>query len=792
LYRQGSYDKLLEYVASVETKDALTNREEIKLLAAEAYFNSGDYEHALGGYVPYIELKKYAVSNSILLNAGYSAYQLGNVDQALDFLRRSASDKDSVGFYSSYYLGSIYLKKNQKPLAQVAFDNARHFKSDPAVVEEATFQYAKISYELGQPDKAIGEFEMFMSMFPSSAHATEVKELLSQAYVNANNYNKAIEYIESMPTRGPAIDLAYQKATLLKGIELFNMDAYAQAVQYFEKSLQVPVDQEFTAEASFWCGEAYSIGRKYEEAAEKYVMVIGLVGYSNTEILVKTRYGLGYAYYNQQDYERALFNFKEFVNKGGTSNPNYGDGVIRLADCYYVTKSYNEALGFYRRALQIKTAENDYAHLQAGVILGIQRKYAEAAGELNQVINNYPQSRFIDEAMFQRAQLEFEQGNYAASVAGFSKLIETGKPSRFIPYAHLRRAASYYNLKDYNKTAADYITIVDKYSSHPIADDALLPLQESLTLAGRGAEFDRYLAEYKAANPEAKGIESVEFETAKNLHFNQEYQKAIDQLGRYTASYPESPRITEARYYRAESYYRLKDYNQALAIYNEISTDNTFAFASRVVGRIAELEFRLGNFSKAITQYHELSITATTKKDQFNAWSGLMRSHYLLAQYDSSDVYAGLILEKGNVNAGAQNMASLYLGKSAMARGDYEAAKDEFINTLNTARDEYGAEAKYLLAEIFYLTKDHKQCYETVVSLIKDFAAYPEWVGKSYLLLADSYVAIGDLFQAKGTLRSLESFPLESIKSLAAEKLRKIEMQESQAPADTTLRNNEK
>jgi TolA-binding protein len=155
-----------------------------------------------------------------------------------------------------------------------------------------------------------------------------------------------------------------------------------------------------------------------------------------------------------------------------------------------------------------------------------------------------------------------------------------------------------------------------------------------------------------------------------------------------------------------------------------------------------------------------------------------MESYYLLAQYDSAEVYARIILEKGNVNAGAQNKASLFLGKSAMARGDYDLAQDEFLNTLNSAQDEYGAEAKYLIGEIQYLKKEHKQCYETLVSLNSDFAAYPEWVGKSYLLLADNYMAMGDLFQVKATLKSLEAFPLENIKTLAKEKLRKIEEEE--------------
>ncbi len=772
-YMQKQYDALLAYVLEIKGREGVTNAEEISLFAAEAYFNKKEFAKALSGYEEYLEINEARADKGVLLRSGFSAYSLGEDEKALAYLKRSASDQDSVGFYASYYLGAIYLKQNQKQLALTAFDNAKKFKADPRLMEESSFQHAKISYDLGRSDDAIEELENFLSTYKSSAHTTEVKEVLSQAYVNANNYNKAIEYIEALPSRGPAINRAYQKATLLKGIELFNMEQYAGAVQMFEKSIQYPVDPNYLAEASFWNGEAYSIGRKYEAAAVNYLRVIGISNYENTEVLTKTRYGLGYAYFNLQQYDRALFNFKEFVKQ---ASPNLPDGVLRLADCYFVTKVYPEALANYRKAIQLGSIDNDYAHLQAGVILSIQMKYDLAAAELDQVIKSYPQSRFVDEAMFQRAQLDFEQGKYSEAVSGFSKLITSNKSSKFVPYAYMRRAASYYNLKDYNKTATDYITVVDEYSGHPVAKDALLPLQEALNLAGRGGEFETHMAYFKNANPDAQGIESVEFETVKNLYFSQDYQRAITSMGNYLKNYPDSPRITEAKYYQAESYYRLKENAKALDIYEEIKNDFSFQFASRVTARIAELQYKLGNYQSAVPVFQQLAKESSTKKDQYYAWSGLMESYYMLARYDSADMYAKLILESGNVSAGSQNKASLFLGKSAMARGDYESAKDEFLSTLNTAQDEYGAEAKYLLGEIFFLTKEHKQCYETLISLNTDFAAYTEWVGKSYLLLSENFVAMGDLFQAKGTLKSIiENFPLENIRALAREKLKRIE-----------------
>jgi TolA-binding protein len=789
-YKQQNYDELIAYAAQVEGRGELTNKEEISLLSAEAYYKKRDYKNAVEGYKAYLNGREDKADKGVLLRAGYASYLQNDLTNAVKFLRGSASANDSIGFYASYFLGAVYLKQNQKPLALTAFDVARKYKKDPKLVEESSYQFAKISYDLGRPDQAITEFEKMLITFPASVHADEIKELLSQAYVNASNYNKAIEYIEALPRKSPAVERAFQKATMLKGIELFNKEEYQTAVEYFEKSLKYPVDPLYVAEASFWNGEAYSIGKRYEQATENYLRVMG-VSNGSSELILKSRYGLGYAYFNLQQYDRALFNFKEFVNKAPRTQPNLADGQLRLADCYYVSRAYADALGNYRKVTQMASPDADYAHLQAGVILGILQRYTEAYAELDAVIRNFPRSRFIDEAIFRKAQLQFEQGNYATAVAGYSQVIQNNPTSRFAPYAYTRRAACYYNLKEYNKTAQDYITVIETYAGHPVSNDILLPLQEALNLAGRSGDFDKYLAIYKSSNPDGKGIESVEFESAKNLYFNQDYQKAILQLGGFVQSYPQSAKVNEAKYYQAESYYRIRDNTKALAIYYNLAEDKSFLFANKVIGRIAELEYKMGQYQKAIPYFHQLARLAGNKKDQYTAWSGLMESHYWLAQYDSVTSYAELILEKGAVNAGATNKASLFLGKAAMGKGNYEVAKDELLNTLNSARDEYGAEAKYLLGEIQYLSKEHRQCYETLISLNTDFAAYPEWVGKSFLLLSDNFLATGDTFQAKATLNSLiDNFPDEAIKTLAREKLRKILQEElnrqKQMKADTT------
>jgi TolA-binding protein len=787
--RQGRDDELIRYVEPLLDREDLAT-DELSLLIAEAWFRKGNYAKALSGYQEYLEGRE-AVNRGLYYRAGYAARSVSNNDLAVTYLKQAASDKDSVGLYASYVLGTVYLQRQEKLLALTAFETAKKFKQDPKVAEEGLFLSAKVNYDLGRPDVAIQEFESVLENYPESSHTQEIKELLAQAYINANNVNKAIAYIEALPRRSPAVDRAYQKATYLKGTELFNKEDYPQAAAFFKRSLEVPVDDRLVGEASFWLGETYAVGKRWVEAMPHYEAALAVTGLT-PDIGLGIRYGLGYTHYNLKQYDKALVNFREFVSRG-QRHTHYTDGIVRLADCQYVAKSYTEALASYRKAVDLRSIDTEYARLQSGIILAILRRYAESESEFLIVARNSG-SRFADEARFQLGQIDLERGNYPSAVGHFSSLIATSPASRFTPYAYSRRASANYNLKNFSQTADDYIAVVEKYPGHPAGEDVLLPLQEALRLAGRPEEFDRYLAMYKQANPDAKGIESVEYESAKNHYFNQLYPKAIETLSAFVRNYPQSVHVTEAVYYEAESYYRLKDFSKSLELHAKVASEPSFNLLSKSVARVAELEFRSQRFESAVAAFHRLARLATNKKETFTSVNGLMESYFMLAQYDSSDRYAREVQQMGSVNVNAASKASLFLGKSAKARGDYDTAEDEFIATFNAAQDEYGAEAKYLLAEIFYLRGDHTMCRETLISLNKDFAGYEDWVGKSFLLLADDYLATQEVFQAKGTLKSLiENFPKADVRDRASERLKAIEAEElkrqqEQARKDTTER----
>jgi tetratricopeptide (TPR) repeat protein len=156
-----------------------------------------------------------------------------------------------------------------------------------------------------------------------------------------------------------------------------------------------------------------------------------------------------------------------------------------------------------------------------------------------------------------------------------------------------------------------------------------------------------------------------------------------------------------------------------------------------------------------------------------------MRCNYQLKKYPDAIDYAQDVISVEKINTELIYKSHYIIAQSQLATQQYDEALPEFQTVVNTAKNELGAESHYLIAYINYLKKDYKKSEKTIFDFLKGNGEYATWVTKSLILLADNYVALGDNFQAKTTLKSVisDSDIPELIKT-AQEKLDKIIAQE--------------
>ncbi len=750
-YKQGNYEELINYVSPLMGPGKLLSKNvQISILLADAYYYTNKYEKAILFY----QKAESNLTAESSYNYAVSLAHTGAYKKAIEVLNKIAGNTTKTQVAASYLIGKIYLKENKKMYALGAFLQIYEVKNKE-IAEESHFFAALLSFQLGRTTQSIDLLKRFSEKHPNSLHQQKIASLLAKALVQTNDYQAAITYIETLPTKEGDVKKAYQKATYLLGVEQFNNRKFRLAVANFDKSIKNSVDANFKAKAQLYTAEAFSYGRKYAQAEPYYKHVLSSTLNPTSKEMILAKFGLGYALYNQEKYSQAKQQFKSFLALADKKNSNYGKALVRLADCEYIGKEYGAALSHYNTVVNGVFREKDYAYYQIGVIYNIQSKYEEALAKLDRVINRYKSSPYVDDAIFEKGAIYLEKGSYELAIASFSQLITDYPRSKYMPFSLEKRALANVNRKKYKSTIADYELFLKRYPYHASVQNVLLGLQQAYSLDGRATDFTTTLNRFKNANPTIKGLESVEFDAIRGYYNDGLYAKAEEGFKGFITNYPDDPNYGEASFILAESLLRQGKLKEALTYYYKVEKDNLYDQMYKVFERIADLLYDNQKYRSAISYFHQLKNNSISRTQQYRAINGLMKSHYYNGQYDSVHVFAKQLLDSDGTRNEFLVSAHLFNGKSYFLAGNYEQAADSFTATTAIASDENGAEAQYLLGKIKYLQKEYDASNEILYMVAQKYGTYEKWLDKAFLLIADNFIGKVEYFQAKATLESI-------------------------------------
>ncbi len=752
--RQKRYDTLIAYSKRILTsQESVKNVEEVYIYTAEAYYQKKDYTNAIVYFDKFLAANG-KMNDGAKFRYGFSLYKTAKYELAVEQLKVIAEQYDSTGQSAGYYLGLAWLKTDNKAFAWNAFSQARKMAFNTNISAQATIEYGKLGIELQKFTEVIEAMKEFLKRFSEGAEVEIANGLLSEAYLHTNDYMAALTHIESVKVKSATLNKTYQQIAFYRAVELFNEEKYLEAIVLFEKSLLHDIEKETTVQTYFWLAEAYSTQKKYDEAITNYLKLIRSSFRATPDITAKNYYGLGYAYFNKQEYGKAMLNFKNYLEETKrTLNKEFTcDAYVRLADCFYALKKYDDAQLTYQKVIELQCGNLDYAYLQRGINQALNNKEEDAKRTLSNVKTD---SKLYYDAVYNIGLIDFENTKYAASIPAFSKIINDRNSDIYIPLSLQKRAVAYNNLKQYQKSADDYQTVLSEFPKSKVTSNALVGLQDALSRLGKSELMDSVIQNYKAINPKDAQIEKLEFEKAKAWYFDQNYPLAIKNFEKFLVEYSKSGFSADAKYYLGDAYWKTKNYNSAKETFDEVIQEHPKStFYNRSLQKMAEISFEDKEYSDAIINYNLLTQVSTNQKELSNAWNGLMISHFEVKNYDSTSLFAKLILEKGKISIIMGNRAALYLAKSALEQ-DAKNAQDLLINCFNTAQDISGAEAMYLYAKELSEEKNYKLSLEVLFDMANRFVSYEKWIGDAFMLIAENYISLGETYQAKATLASI-------------------------------------
>ncbi len=797
-FAQGKYDEVIDY-GIAKTKDkSLKKRAEINQLVGQAFFEQKDYESAL----PYLE---YAASKSNQMRKedfyllGYVQHQAKLYGKAVKNLEQLNKENSKMGQNAMYMLGDAQIQLGDKAKARNAFRAASKMNFDAKTQEESLYNFGKLSYELDFGRDAISALQQIPA---TSAYYLEAQTMMGNIFLNTRDYEKAIETLDKIPNKTPKLKETAQKVAYFRALQLIKEEDYIQAKSVLKKSLASPVDNRTKALSIYWLGEIAHLEKDYPASVREFNKFLNLAKTINNlpdEASAHTaNYTQGYNYLKQKDYNAALGYFQAsisgikrneaFIDNTYVTQQVLGDATLRAGDCLFKRNKYDEAIRFYDDAVSNKYAGFIYALYQKAIIEGLRGNTTNKILALDNIVDDYPKSEYADNALLQLGITYQEIGKYDQATVPLKKLITNYRNSELTNQALLKLGLITYNQGSL-QTAINYYKQVFSHNPTAIEAQAALTALEEIYVddLGKPDEYFSFLETVPGYDVKDDEKEAINFKAAESQYENGNYAKAITAYTAYLRKYPRGRNVLVAYYHRGESHGVQKQYGEALKDFEYVISKGPSRYYTKALPKAALIAYNFEkDFEKSYQYYTKLEEIAEDDDTRFEAQLGALRSAYRSNKNQAVLSLADKVATNPNSTNEQKAAARFYQGKVAFDQNSYEAARTAFNEVVNLSDNEQTAEARYLIAYIFYSQRDLNTAQQLCLNANRESSNYPYWVAKSVILLADILAEKGDLFNAQAALESLiENYDEDQeLVKIAKAKLAKIK---EQSAADSRI-----
>ncbi len=754
-YEQGKYKEVIIYADELGELEGIKNSTEIKRYVAEAQYKLGNYEKALEMLTAFEENYP-RLSREDYYQLGYCSYMTGKYPEAISYFEKVINIKDELQQTAYYNLADCFLKSQNKQSARNAFQFASTAEYNEKISEESHFNYAKLSFELGFQPVAINSLNNFTTRFPQSKHVDEANEILAQLYITTRNYKDALVALDKIKEKSPRARAAYQKVAYFRGIEFYNDRDYDKAIGLFTNAIVTEIDPTVRAMAMYWKAEAFYNQENYEQALKQYRIYLFNPASTNTEMYHKANYNLGYCHFKLNNYAEANTWFRKYILKKEATDPaRLADAQIRIGDGFFMLKEYGSASSYYNDAISNKAKATDYCLFQIGMIQGIKGDMKGKSASMDKLINNHPSSTYNDDALFEKGNALLALEDYNGSEDMFEAVIKKYSRSEYAKKALLKTALIQYNLRNDEKALRIYKDVVEKYPSTTESTEALTGIRNIYVSMGQPQDYFDYVKNVSSIDVSTGAQDSITYEAAEQLYLKGDFKSAAKGFADYIQKFQKGYYRLNASFYKAECDYRAGDFEKALESYRVVIDYPRNIFTEKALLKAAEILINKNNCPDAIADFKRLEEIADFRDNIIASQTGQMRCYYDMKDYDSAIMYAQKLISGDKVSATIVNEAHLIHGRSTFMLKDLTKSFSEFSLVAKNSSGEATAEAKYYLALIHFMNGKHKDSQDQCFKVVNQVPSYEYWIGKSFILLGDNYLALKDTFQAKHTYKSI-------------------------------------
>jgi tetratricopeptide (TPR) repeat protein len=752
-FKAGKFERCIEVGKELLKTARKKDVSEISKIVGESFFNLKKYEEA----APYLKAyngKKGKWNNYDYYQLGYVYYKQNDFENAINYFNKIIDQKNAVSQNAYYHLAECYLNIDKKTEALNAFRTASEMVFNPEIQEDAALNYAKLSYEAGNPFQNVSDvLQDFLKKYPSSPSYKEINELVVSSFIHQQNYQGALDYLKK---KNSADNLALTlEVSLYRGIQLFNDKELEKGLPFLKKSKNSLVE-EINKKGSYWEAETLYRLEKYEEALKKYINLNNSLRTKNYKKFPLLEYNIGYTHFKLKQYEEAVATLKVFLEKEDIESDVKDDALIRLGDSYFATRNYADAIKAYQIVAKYLGAGADYAQYQIGMSHGFRDENDAKITALTKVVNDFKVSSLKDDALYQIANTYTKTKDNSKAHLAYDRLLEKHPKSPLLPKALVRQGLLYYNDNQNQKALEKLKLTVKKYPNSPDAVEAVNNAKNIYLDEDNFEAYVTWVRKLKFVNVTESEVDDSTFSIAEKKYFEAKSNFAtIFTLNKYLTKFPNGTHLLKANYYLADVLFKDEKIEKAITHYKYVLHAGTTQYSEDVLAKLSQIYLEKQSFDDALPLLERLEQEAYITENVLFAQSNLMKGYYETEGYAKAISYAKKVLSANKVKNTLGQDAKTIIARSSFKTEDYVTSEEYYTELEKKATGQLKAETLYHNAFFKNQQKEYEASNTVVQKLIADYSAYKYWGVKSYVTMAKNYYSLKDAYQATFILENV-------------------------------------
>lgn len=445
--------------------------------------------------------------------------------------------------------------------------------------------------------------------------------------------------------------------------------------------------------------------KRYQDAIGKYeeAMLEGekwgadtLVIDEDFESLAKYKIAVCYAEMGKQledptMYEKSLEYVPDLYEKA--TKEMVREALIFLwGQNFYELEQYEEAEPKFRELLNdypdSQFAENAYYSL--GNLYYQLKQYESSRESFKRILSDFPNSGFTDDAQYFIAKCFFDENNYDQAHMEFER-VESVDNQPLVAQSRYYDGLSLLRLGRNQEALTVYQKFIADFPNSMFIPAAYFDIG---TIHAKLREYDEATRNYELAIQHTDDDitkSEIQYQIGNNYFFQEDYQSAIDAYRKLMDTYPESVNIPEARFMISEAHWALKDYESALTAYMEsLEKDPEGERVVEATYKMGECHYQMGDKEMALEWYDRVVSDFPESPVVKDAIYGKIWSLNDLKRYGEAEAVGREYIDKyknDDIYDIAAAETQMMLGDIKFDAGDYVAAADEYLRVVSDYRD---------------------------------------------------------------------------------------------------------